>query len=1579
MVQMRRSWVLLVLALMFILSCVSVVSGAVKVGDSSMSWNLDVVDLQEVMISYNYTVNEDGSSTFMYVPFSTDSKVTDDVSFRWKFEVYYVGDGREILDPRNEKVLVESGRTKSDLGKLYSFTIPSGVTRFGIKVGVNSTLIDASASAEGTRWNTEHSICRTSNGTLAIAYEGGLNDLWFGKSADEGLTWEIQEISAGTYGEVGILCRADDVIEVYAINSGDVDGFNTSDFGATWSSRYTILDGFIQIEYVSAEVDSNNVRHFYGAVGSSIPYYGNSTSYDTEVAFGDVATRSGALAVDSNNTPYVVYINTSPAPDELYMASPRFAGGWNDSVFITTNVRYLNGYHPSIISGNCSGTDTFYVAATDANDDLKVCNATVNNMREWDCVIVDTLDSFNPSIALTNECRVEVVYSGHATGNSNIYRANMSLGGKWDNRTKIDNVGSVNYPNLADGYFPKWNRINSTGGKSYVIHTRTATTDIYFDNYTIVPFSSTPNTSSPSFFNLSVSPSNNSGYVNGAGYNFSSAWIDNTGVFSVVLWVNGSNYTAVNSGSNTWNFTLYDLAAGDYSYLWNGSDVNGNWNVTGNFTYSISKANGSGSVVSSSGFSVTYGEGTSLSVSESNLGDSDVTYQLHRDGVSISEGLFNESVGTYTILLNMTSGQNYTENNSLDVKQLNVTQATPTVYTSLNGSRANITILLNEVVVLNSSLINGQGDIRLYKNGTLINNGSSPLINTTLFNGTGVYNITTEFPSNQNWTGDSETWYVIVNEPAADTSTPSYSNLVVSPSNNSVYVYGQFYQFNSTWADDTSVDTVLFSFDGVNYSTGVSGSVYFYNFTHLAVGSYSYYFWANDTSGNVNTTGELVYTVQQASSSCNLNSNSPVTYPGNVQVNLSCTNPESIENLYRDGVNISSENGTLVSLTAGTYAYVGNVSASQNYSGASSSINVTVNKGSLSLYLNFDPSNSITNGTQSNVSGSGCVAGVSCKLFRDGVNVSNPEVATLNVGSYGYVYNTSGNENYSAATTSGMLTVSLPTVNAFKIRDSVSVDVIKLESDGDVTANGDVNSSRLCLTNDCISAWSEVNISSPPQNPFDQSLNTTDNVKFNTINATSMNLSSTLLFTGTDSRLEIGENLFLGLYGLATIKCESAQQLGGFFNGTCFFDNQIKLMQKSATDDFVIDFVDSSLTSLGSMSLDTSASKLTITAPQVQIISSPVFIANSSFQRMGPFYFNQQEATARVLSSLNVSGDLNVAGSFVLTDLETETICASCNATDTSDINLGVTLRANSIDLKPKTTGSQSGVIQFQFRDRQNNIISRFGKTAINSHNIAWYYYNSSDNFGLVMTQTGFLFANQTSSDTELADEKVQFKSPVRIDGNATVEGQFKAQQLCLSGSCISDWSSVNITSTQVWNTSNGLVYLSSTQDRVGIGTDSPQVPLDVAYDSGLGYDGYFYLRDPSVNTGVSGWVGTDNESVVYGIAPYTEAQGGVWVTPRGNGTDPVYTVEAVVGNALHPGTTAIQLTAGSSISGDLNDDDIIVSMGNNYAKDLVVLGNGDVNVSNGNMNLQQNFTMRSANGTVFSCEISNLGVISCV
>jgi len=104
--------------------------------------------------------------------------------------------------------------------------------------------------------------------------------------------------------------------------------------------------------------------------------------------------------------------------------------------------------------------------------------------------------------------------------------------------------------------------------------------------------------------------------------------------------------------------------------------------------------------------------------------------------------------------------------------------------------------------------------------------------------------------------------YLNITYSPPDTSPPSVTSLTETPTEPALS--GGTYEFNATITDETGIDTVLFEFDGTNYTaTNITADVYNVTLTGLSAGTYNYIWFANDTLGNVNNTESGSYTINK--------------------------------------------------------------------------------------------------------------------------------------------------------------------------------------------------------------------------------------------------------------------------------------------------------------------------------------------------------------------------------------------------------------------------------------------------------------------------------------------------------------------------------------------------------------------------------------------------------------------------------------------------------------------------------------------------------------------------------------------
>ncbi len=238
----------------------------------------------------------------------------------------------------------------------------------------------------------------------------------------------------------------------------------------------------------------------------------------------------------------------------------------------------------------------------------------------------------------------------------------------------------------------------------------------------------------------------------------------------------------------------------------------------------------------------------------------------------------------------------------------------------------------------------------------------------------------------------------------------------------------------------------------------------------LSPGNYYYKYYINDSFGLKNSTEEISYIVQRETPSLTLNSDPSWNEELGTETNITCSVEENVNiSLYRDGVLMGSSVGGSISdiqsLDIGTYNYVCNSSETSQYrpNSISNTLNITKKEDNIGLFLNGNQNNlTIAYGEESNataISDSGTE-----QLFRDGIEISNPDINNLGVGYYEYLANSTGNSNYSSGGPVGYyLNVTRAQTN---INLSIEPDHIYTGQQANFTCNVNHNQSQITLYED---------------------------------------------------------------------------------------------------------------------------------------------------------------------------------------------------------------------------------------------------------------------------------------------------------------------------------------------------------------------------------------------------------------------------------------------------------------------------------------------------------------------------------
>ncbi len=412
----------------------------------------------------------------------------------------------------------------------------------------------------------------------------------------------------------------------------------------------------------------------------------------------------------------------------------------------------------------------------------------------------------------------------------------FNLTGIVNTNTFINGARTINWTVLQDGIYYYNVSIVDSAENFNATATRTITLD----------------TKAPLYSSLTESPAGSTSYVSGQKYEFNSSWNDSH-LDKVFIEFNGINYTTqVTNISNVYMFNISNLAAGAYGYYWWANDTSGNYNSSGMRSYNVAKANSDVRMYlngARNNLTIRYGMQSNASVYANISG-----VILYRNGNDVTnENGLNKtlSAGYYNYTAYYAGNQNYSLTS--ETFFLNINQANGTVYTFLNNSRANITITQGNSILLNGTLINGTGNIQLYNNGTLINFGNN-LSNLTMFNDIGVYNITTIYLGNENYTASSESWFVNVSSSSINLAPIINSNNTIVNGSMKTPVYGDnfFIKVNVTDTENFT-DFVNFSLiapngssvinnkKGINYS---SGGNLIWESDNYTINDYGYWNWS---------------------------------------------------------------------------------------------------------------------------------------------------------------------------------------------------------------------------------------------------------------------------------------------------------------------------------------------------------------------------------------------------------------------------------------------------------------------------------------------------------------------------------------------------------------------------------------------------------------------------------------------------------------------------------------------------------------------------------------------------------------
>ena len=461
-------------------------------------------------------------------------------------------------------------------------------------------------------------------------------------------------------------------------------------------------------------------------------------------------------------------------------------------------------------------------------------------------------------------------------------------------------------------------------------------------------------------------------YTQGFGVDFDAT--DETGFESYAI--NWTTLFQINQSGWLENSTT-NIPVGTYEINVTINDTSNNLNST-IYKVTVDKSSPEGSLTNTDTWTEPYLESVTIGLSESNIGDGDITYVVYRDGVSKTTGeTVTLGVGTYNYVLNTTGGANWTANASMDAETLTVTQIAS--QTSLTFDVASPQTY-GTAITPTCSVISGESSAVLKQDGNVITSGVAITL------GANTYSFNCSLDATQNYTASSNS-----------------SNYIISKATPSGSLAGSTSPINYLVAGDV---------EGTEANTGDGGCLYkLYregvevsnpDNDVLGVGVWNYIY---NTTGCTNYSASasldtFVLTVDKISPSPNMGitGTTPIIYPATSDFSESETNTGD------GGCSYSMDRGNQV-YGVGVWTFNYSTTGCDNYTAGSVTKDLTINQNT-TYVLSITGTTPIVYGTTTNVAGGDCPAELSCSL--DKAN------AVYGVGIETFNYSTPGNTNYSA-------------------------------------------------------------------------------------------------------------------------------------------------------------------------------------------------------------------------------------------------------------------------------------------------------------------------------------------------------------------------------------------------------------------------------------------------------------------------------------------------------------------------------------------------------------------------------------
>jgi len=497
----------------------------------------------------------------------------------------------------------------------------------------------------------------------------------------------------------------------------------------------------------------------YTTVSANLePYWSNNQSDTPSIYDSTYLAEFNITWEDAETSPDVVFIEqnwTNPSGENLTMTNDTYGGSiYNYSVILPAGTYYWKSYANDTANlWNSTDIWTFIIGKARPVIVLSNNSSSVNTS--------DLVGSWN----FDNNVLDNSGYDNNGT------RYNFSDGwvtGKYGNalefnatnETFIDcgNDSSLNFGE-NDFSIEFWIKVTDTTVKSFLYKLTNGDypgwdISLYTDTGKVYFWGGNQNDPINLFSNTAVN--------DGAWHHI--VVIRNSSSFQV--YVDGSNDTSDSSEilavthdfDSTWNLSIGDDNGADDGFFNGTIDNIRIWN----------RSLSAGEIKILYESSVTYPTETNFSYSESNEGDSDLTYNFYRNQTSkTTPDSLTLGGGYYYYLVNTSGGENYTKRELLI--PLIVNKGVTSINLTFNGNRKSVSLPQYVNIVFEAKLNVSDKTISLNSSWNKWTNISdtTPISNTTTMTDIGIFTFNASFDGDLNYTGDFESWTVYITAPTA--------------------------------------------------------------------------------------------------------------------------------------------------------------------------------------------------------------------------------------------------------------------------------------------------------------------------------------------------------------------------------------------------------------------------------------------------------------------------------------------------------------------------------------------------------------------------------------------------------------------------------------------------------------------------------------------------------------------------------------------------------------------------------------------------------------------------------------------